>query len=78
VTIIFDEGTATAGGLHDGFGTVFNARPPRVNVATGAIQAGRLSVEVIIHGAAASGLAGRDDADSQSIQYSRSGGVGIG
>ncbi|MNR08191.1 hypothetical protein D3C85_1243360 [compost metagenome] len=78
MAVVLDEGAATAGGLHNCLGAFFDARPPRVDVAPGAIEAGGLGVQVVVHGTAATGFAGRDDADSQPVQHPRRRGIGVG
>ncbi|MCY1430404.1 hypothetical protein D9M71_463530 [compost metagenome] len=78
VRVILDEGAAAAGGLHDRFGAIFDGRPPGVDIATCPFQAGLLGIEVIIHGAAAAGLADRGNADTQPVQDPRSRRVGVG
>ncbi|MNE80220.1 hypothetical protein D3C80_1767690 [compost metagenome] len=78
VAIIFDEGAATAGGLHNGFGAQFDGRPPGIDVLPGALQALLLGIEVVVHGTAATGLMDRRDADTQAIEHPRRGSVGIG
>ena len=77
VAIILDEGATTAGSLHNGLGSVFNAGPPCIDVTAGAIKARRLGVEMIIHGAAATGFTGRLHTDPQPVQNSGGRRVGI-
>ena len=78
MAIVLDEGAAAAGCLYDGFGTVLDAWPPRIDVATGAVEPGCLRVEVIVHGTAAAGASARRDADAQAIQHPRRRHIGVG
>ncbi|MNL42085.1 hypothetical protein D3C87_1645230 [compost metagenome] len=76
--VVLDKGPATTGGLHDGLGACFNRRPPGIDVVPGAIQSGRLGVEVIIHGPATTGAADRRDTDAQPVEHPRGSDVGVG
>ena len=78
VAVVLDEGTAAAGGLHDGFGTGFDGRPPGVDVASGTIQAGFLGVQVIVHRTATTGFARGRHADAEAVQHARGSRVGVG
>ena len=78
VAVILDEGTTAAGGLHDGFGTGFDGRPPGVDITPGAVEAGFLGVEVVIHRTTATGLAGRRYADAETVEHAGGSGVGVG
>ncbi|MCY1530265.1 hypothetical protein D9M68_654460 [compost metagenome] len=78
MAVILDEGAAAAGGLDDGFGTGLDGRPPGVDIAPGAVEAGVLGIQVVVHGAAATRFTGWLDADAQAVQHPRSGGIGVG
>ena len=78
VAVVLDKGTAAAGGLHDRFGPLGNPRPPGIDIASGAIKAGGLGVQMIIHGTAAPGLRRRDYADTQAVEHAGRGCVGVG
>ncbi|MNF91220.1 hypothetical protein D3C84_738140 [compost metagenome] len=78
MAVILDEGAAATGCLHYGFGAGLDGRPPGVDIAPGAVEAGVLGIQVVVHGAAATRFTGWLDADAQAVQHTRSGGIGVG
>ncbi len=78
VAILFDESAAAAGGLHNGFGALFNVRPPGINIGAHASTPVVLGVEVEINGAAAACFSHWRYANAKPVKNPRGGSIGIG
>ncbi|MCY1245423.1 hypothetical protein D9M72_585740 [compost metagenome] len=78
VGVFLDEGAAAAGGLHYGLGAGLDRRPPGVDIVPGGVQPFLLGIQVVVHGAAAARPRRRGEADAETIQHPRGGGIGVG
>ena len=70
--------TAATGRLHDGFGARLDGGPPGVDVASCAVEAGVLRIQVEIHRATATGLARRHHADAKPVEHAGRSRIGVG
>src|SRR5690606_28040754 len=77
LAIFLDEGTATACGLDDGFGSRFDSRPPRIDVFPRPCQPRFRIIEVIFDGAATARGRCIDHAYAQPVQYACSCGISV-
>ncbi len=78
MAVILNLNPAAAGGNNNGFSTVFNMRPPDINIGFNKLSGFRTSGQMLADGSAAA-LTGRaDQTDPQLIQYPADGFIGIG